>query len=255
MTTTPVGGPGGQPHHPDKAAATGPQATPSHDDQARFSKALDKSKDDSAADSPKSPTDYSRTASDPSALFRRREAPDQQQHRGQGDSRGRDSKPKDKHEEPTGGNAILQHMMPKHDDAKVDAPQPVQQASLNELVQQVADRIMVGNSGETGQAEVRISLKSDVLNGTEIRISENAGAYEVTFQADNKDIENFLAARQEEISTSLGERLDKEIRVAVTDRDGTPNQQGDQRGRQQGQGQPNDGRSRNQRSVEDEREG
>jgi type III secretion system needle length determinant len=255
MTTTPVGGPGGQPHHPDKPAA-GPQATPSHDDQARFSKALDKPKDDSAADSAKSPTDHSRMASDPSALFRRREAPDQHQQRGQGDSRGRDSKPKDKHEEPTGGNAILQHMMPKHADdaAKVDAPQPVQQASLNEMVQQVADRIMVGNSSETGQAEVRITLKNDVLGGTEIRISENAGAYEVTFQADNKDIENFLAARQEEISTALGERLDKEIKVAVTDRDGTPNQQGDDRGRQQGQGQPNDGRSRNQRSVEDERE-
>jgi hypothetical protein len=256
MTTTPVGT-GTTPHLPDKQTTPGPQATPSQDDAARFSKALDK-KDD--APDPKSPgarTDEQRvTSGDPSALFRRREAPEQQQ-RGHGDGRGRDSDKKERHEEPNPANAMLHHMQPKHaveETAPVAAPQPVMQSSLNDVVQQVADRILVGESADTGQAEVRITLKDSVLQGTEIRVTENAGAYEITFVADNKDVENFLANRQEQITTALGEKLDREIKVAVTDRDGTPNQQGDERGRQQGQGQPDDGRSRNQRSVEDERE-
>lgn len=254
MTTTPVGGTGSTPPPEKPATQNTPPATPSQDDAARFSKALDKPKD-TTSDSSRTQggSDY-RPMSDHSALFRRREAPEQQQH-GRGDSRGRDTEKKDKQEEGSPANAILQNMMPKDapvaETKAVDAPQPVQQ--LNDVVQQVADRILVGESSETGQAEVRITLKDSVLDGTEIRVTENAGAYEITFVADNKDIETFLANRQEQIATSLGEKLDKEIKVAVTDRDGTPNQQGDDRGRQN-QGQPGDGRSRNQRSVEDERE-
>ena len=259
MTTTPVGGTGNT-HPPEKPAQhNAQQPTPSQEDAARFSKALDKPKDSGPPDSTRSQggSDY-RPVNDHSALFRRREAPEQQQH-GRGDSRGRETEKtekKDRPEDTSPANAILQNMMPKPvqevDEAKaVDAPQPVQQ--LNDVVQQVADRILVGESSETGQAEVRITLKDNVLDGTEIRVSGNAGAYEITFVADNKDIETFLANRQEQITTALGEKLDKEIKVAVTDRDGTPNQQGDQRGRQN-QGQPGDGRSRNQRSVEDERD-
>jgi type III secretion system needle length determinant len=260
MTTIPIGGPGG-PHPPEKPGQqNNPSTTPSQEDALRFSKALDKPKDTGTTDSgkPQGGSDY-RPMGDHGALFRRREAPaQQQQQHGRGDSRGRDTEKKDRTEEGSPASAILQNMMPRHahdaDEIKaVDAPQPVQQ--LNEVVQQVADRILVGESSETGQSEVRIMLKDNVLDGTEIRVTENAGAYEVTFVADNKDIETFLANRQEQITTALGEKLDKEIKVAVTDRDGTPNQQGDERGRQQGQGQPGDGRSRNQRSVEDEREG
>jgi type III secretion system needle length determinant len=261
MTTTPVG-PSGPAHVPEKPAAhNAQQPTASQEDAARFSKALDnKPKDNAPSSEPARGNQGSSTMNDTSALFRRREAPEQQQQRGHGDNRGRDSdKTKEKDRpEANPANAILQNMMPKDavEEAKaVDAPQPVPQSSLNDVVQQVADRILVGESSETGQTEVRITLKDNVLNGTEIRISENAGAYEVTFVADNKDVENFLANRQEQLSTALGEKLDREIKVAVTDRDGTPNQQGDERGRQQGQGQPGDGRSRNQRSVEDEREG
>jgi len=255
MTTTPVGS-AGSTHPPEKPAANNPPTTPSQDDAARFSKALDKPKD-TGADPGRTQGSggEQRPMSDHSALFRRREAPEQQQH-GRGDSRGRETEKKDKREEGSPANAILQNMMAgpasEVDETKpVDAPQPVQQ--LNEVVQQVADRILVGESSDTGQAEVRITLKDSVLDGTEIRVTENAGAYEITFVADNKDIETFLANRQEQITTSLGEKLDKEIKVAVTDRDGTPNQQGDDRGRQN-QGQPGDGRSRNQRSVEDERD-
>ena len=141
---------------------------------------------------------------------------------------------------------------------RTEAPAPAARAesSLSEMVREVADRILVGEAGPSGQQEVRIILKDEVLGGTEIRIHEEGGATHITFVAADKDVENFLSSRQEEVATALGERLDREIRVAVTDRDGTPNQSADERGRdgQQGQDQPNDGRSRNRRSVRDERE-
>jgi hypothetical protein len=266
MTTTPVGPPTAP---PTEKPATAPTTTsaPSHDDQARFSKAL---KDDAGAKPASKDGDEPKVASDnPSSLFRRREAPDQQRGQDRGDSRGRDSdsasaraKNRSEHDRepaPPTGDAILRNLSGQTGD--VDQTQAVQRpaptdSSLSDMVNQVADRILVGQSSTTGQQEVRILLKDDVLGGTEIRVSENAGAYEITFVAENKDIENFLATRQEQISTALGEKLDKDIKVAVTDRDGTPNQQGDERGRQQGQGgQPNDGRSRNRRSVQDERQG
>jgi type III secretion system needle length determinant len=267
MTTIPPVGPGAA-HLPDKNSTTAKaHGTPSQEEAARFSKALDKPKDGGTSGSTKSQVGGDRTTSDnPSALFRRREGAEQYQGQsgGRGDSRGGDSrsrdseKTKERHDEPVSpGNAMLHNMQPK---SAVDETAPVEppsapNSSLSDMVQQVADRILVGDSGDTGQPEVRIMLKNEVLDGTEVRISENAGAYEITFVADNKDVENFLANRQEQISTALGEKLDREIKVAVTDRDGTPNQSGDERGRQQGQGQPDDGRSRNQRSVQDEREG
>jgi len=272
MTATPPVGPGGA-HIPDKTATAGKTpGTASQEDAARFSKALDKPKDATPSSSTKPQSGSDSTMSDnPSALFRRRESAEssQGQQGGRGDSRGNDSrsrdvdKPKQRSDEPeplaTPGNAMLDSLQPTstvEETATVERPS-APDTSLSDMVQQVADRILVGDSGDTGQPEVRIMLKNEVLDGTEIRISENAGAYEVTFVADNKDIENFLANRQEQISTALGERLDREIRVAVTDRDGTPNQSGDQRGRdgQQGQGQPDDGRSRNRRSVQDESAG
>jgi|RhiMethySRZTD1v2_1073278.scaffolds.fasta_scaffold385235_3 hypothetical protein len=265
MTTIPPVGPGGA-HPTDKASTTNKaHGTPSQEEAARFSKALDKPKDSGASGSTKPQAGDRTTSDNPSALFRRRESAEQYQGQsgGRGDSRGSDSRSRDsekikeRRDEPAPpGNAMLQSMQPKSEvDETAPVEPPAPNSSLSDMVQQVADRILVGDSGDTGQPEVRIMLKNEVLDGTEVRISENAGAYEITFVADNKDIENFLANRQEQISTSLGEKLDREIKVAVTDRDGTPNQSGDQRGRQQGQGQPDDGRSRNQRSVQDEREG
>jgi flagellar hook-length control protein FliK len=118
------------------------------------------------------------------------------------------------------------------------------------MIQEVAERILVGESGPGGQQEVRILLKDEVLGGTEIRMHEEGGALQLTFVAGTKDAENFLADRQQQIASALGERLDREVKVGVTDRDGAMSQQGEQRSAGD---QPNDGRSRNRRSVQDER--
>lgn len=116
------------------------------------------------------------------------------------------------------------------------------QATFSELVRDVAERILVGESGPAGQQEVRIVLKDEVLGGTEVRITEHEGAVQVTFVAGTKDAEQLLEAQREGISRALGERLDRDVRVEVTDREHADAQP------------QNDGRSRNRRSVPDERE-
>ena len=68
--------------------------------------------------------------------------------------------------------------------------------------------------------EVRITLKDEVLGGTEVRITEHEGAVQITFVAGTKDAEQLLETQREEISQALGERLGRDVRVTVTDREG-----------------------------------
>jgi type III secretion system needle length determinant len=145
----------------------------------------------------------------------------------------------------------LERQAPRAQEPQAVAPTPRAESTLSEMIQQVAERILVGESGPGGQQEVRILLKDDVLGGTEIRMHEEGGALHLTFVAATKDVENFLGDRQQQIANALGERLDREIRVGVTDRDGAMSQQVEQRNTSD---QPNDGRSRNRRFVQDERE-
>jgi type III secretion system needle length determinant len=92
-------------------------------------------------------------------------------------------------------------------------------ADLAEVVRAVADRMMVGASGPGGQQEVRIVLKNQVLGGTEIRLSEVEGSLQVHFLAGSPQAESLLRARRQEISSALGERLRRSVRVEVTDRE------------------------------------
>ncbi len=145
--------------------------------------------------------------------------------------------------------------------ADVELPQAVEtpqrrDQTLSELVSEVADRILVGASGPDGAKEVRILLKDDVLGGSEVRISEHAGAVRVTFVAGTKDAQAFLDNHRQDIASSLGERLDREVEVTVTGRDGTT---GDNSREGDGDQQPeaggdNDGRSHNRRDIRDEQE-
>jgi type III secretion system needle length determinant len=121
-------------------------------------------------------------------------------------------------------------------------------AALNDAVREIADRILVGQSSTTGQQEVRILLKSEVLGGTEVRVSEHAGAVEITFVAGTKDAEAFLQDRGAGMQEQLSQRLDREVRVNLVPADAP---MGDRR---QSAGDAPDGRSRNRRSVRDEQE-
>jgi type III secretion system needle length determinant len=132
------------------------------------------------------------------------------------------------------------------DAAPVTATPPA--TSMNEAVREIADRILVGQSATTGQQEVRILLKGDMLGGTEVRISEHAGAVEVTLVAPTKDVEIFLQERGDGMQAQLSQRLDREVRVDVVPAD-APMADADRSA-----GEQSDGRSRNRRSVRDEQE-
>lgn len=177
--------------------------------------------------------------------------------RGDGDAGGdgeSDDRDRDTSDEPEGvpdptqvrsaADAVLAGFRQRLEDTTVSAPAEAAhhpRATLSDLVRDVAERITVGESGPAGQQEVRIMLKDEVLGGTEVRITEHEGAIQITFVAGTKDAEQLLEGQREGFSHALGERLGRDVRVAVTDREGADAQS------------QNDGRSRNRRSVPDER--
>jgi type III secretion system needle length determinant len=260
----PTGGAGGTTAQQTQAKDN---VDPPQEDTNRFRDALGKK--DNSSSSNKNDSNSQQQSDNHSSLFRRRDQAENkgQQQSGDGQKQGggsdhgkSDSGKTTGAKEQIGQELMQQTMMQVQPQtmltdttAKIEAPPEVQQSSLNDMVNQIVDRITVGATGADGAQEVRIFLKDEVLGGTEIRISQNAGGdLEVTFVAPDKDIQDFLDARQGEIRTALGDKLKKDINVNVLDRDAAQNQQGDQRGQEQGQ--PDDGRSRNQRSVEDERQ-
>jgi hypothetical protein len=232
---------------------------PSPDDLERFREALDVStlggrevSGTSGADD-----DASRiSSSDPSSLFRRHEAADQQSDTS--DRRGkRDGERRNKSDDPTppsGAEAVLRNLNVEPAGAE-EAPPPVPNSTLSDMVNEVADRILVGQT-QSGSPEVRIQLKNEVLDGTEVRVAERDGGIGVTFVAATKDIENFLTTRAGDIATALGDRLQRDVRVEVTNNEAASAQAdtdrgqgqsggGQQGGRQQGEDQPRDGQSSN----------
>jgi type III secretion system needle length determinant len=110
--------------------------------------------------------------------------------------------------------------------------------SLDQIVQQVADRILIAPPG-SGAQEVRIQLKESVLPGVEIRIVQQGGQLQVQLVADSLRTQQMLAAHQDDLQRQLGAKLGEQpvvVRVEL-----------------EAGGQPDrDGRSRNQRSPAEE---
>lgn len=111
-------------------------------------------------------------------------------------------------------------------------------ASLDQIVQQVADRLLIAPPG-SGATEVRIQLKENVLPGVEIRIVQQGGQLQVQLVADSLRTQQLLAAHQDDLQRQLGAKLGEQpVVVSVELESG---------------GQPDrDGRSRNQRSLAEE---
>jgi type III secretion system needle length determinant len=137
------------------------------------------------------------------------------------------------------GDAILLGMS-RTAPAAVQDPAAMAGASLDNIVQQIADRILVSDPATSGGArEVRILLKESALPGTEIRILQEAGKLQVQFRTDNARVQELLLQNQSSLQTLLNERLEKhEVVVDVAM---------DSRGQD-----TNDGRSRQQRNLQEE---
>lgn len=113
--------------------------------------------------------------------------------------------------------------------------------ALDEIVQQLAARLLVSDSGGAVGGEVRILLKESVLAGTEIRIRRDQGEIQVIFLTASADAEQFLIEQRFSLQTLLGERLRDSVRVSV-ERDERERQRGQRQSDEQSQGETEDER-------------
>ncbi len=109
------------------------------------------------------------------------------------------------------------------------------------LTDKLVDRILV-SSPESGQAEVRIALKDDLLPGTEVRIQRaQDGSVSVQFVTDNPAAERMLGKEQlTSLQNALGQTLHTEVKVHTVRTDGSMSSEADSGGQQNpggGQGQ------------------
>ena len=84
------------------------------------------------------------------------------------------------------------------------------------FISSVADRILVATNNANGTAEVRISLKEDILPGTEVKIlleNDKLTVEFLTFSLNSKEV---LLSNKEILENHLKERLkDKDITVNI----------------------------------------
>ncbi|MGO0306416.1 type III secretion HpaP family protein [Endozoicomonas acroporae] len=117
-----------------------------------------------------------------------------------------------------------------------------QTSSVKEVeaaLQKMADQIQVSAKDAVNGAEVRISLKDNVLPGTEIRIQRHGGELTVTMNTTSAEAGNFLAQHEANLQKMLAERFSNDkVQVNI-------NMSG-------GDNQDSDGRSRNQYAAEDD---
>lgn len=127
---------------------------------------------------------------------------------------------------PQPGDAILaglfgQQVRQTEAPAGVGATAP---ASLDPgLTDKLVDRILVSAPDATGQTEVRLSLREDVLPGTEIRIQRaQDGSLHIQFVTDHPRAERALGAAQlTDLQQAIGQGLQVEVRVSTIRTDGS----------------------------------
>ena len=152
------------------------------------------------------------------------------------------------------GDAILAGLIGGVKEQQLQASAQVGGAARidGDLTSKLVDRILVSAADSKTGAEVRISLREDILPGTEIRIQRQAdGGLSVQFVTNDVRAEQMLGQRQlTELQNVLAQNLQVEVRVATIRTDGsmsadagTSGQHGQQRG-SGGQDQQQDGRSR-----------
>ena len=152
------------------------------------------------------------------------------------DSQGEQGKKKEQSQtkEPAApGDAILQSMGKGEATVKAAAPSAGNQ-TLESIVQQVADQMLVADAG-MGR-EVRIMLKDAVLPGTEVRISQLGGKMQIQFVTDSSKSQELLAQNQAALQERLTEKLSKHdvvVSVEMESQGHGDQPQGESRGKQE----------------------
>ena len=111
---------------------------------------------------------------------------------------------------------------------------------VNAALQKMADQIHVTAKSAVNGAEIRITMKDSVMPDTEIRIMRNAGELTVTLNTKSAEANNFMAAHEASLQKTLSEKFAGEKVNVNINMSGGDN--------------PEDGRSRNQYTNEDNNE-
>ncbi|MCW7554000.1 type III secretion HpaP family protein [Endozoicomonas gorgoniicola] len=145
------------------------------------------------------------------------------------------------------GNEKQEH--PLHTTREVQAPTSVTDIKaidkvsgpkeINEVINKLVDKIHVSAKDSINGAEVRITMKENILPGTEIRIQRMGGELTVTMNTTSADTHNFLAVNESSLLKSLNERFGDKVQVNIN---------------MSGGDQPGDGRSREQYEGEQEQD-
>lgn len=158
--------------------------------------------------------------------------------------RSADSKPTDDRPDPIPtaplalGDSILRSLQGRSNTESAPAtPSAAPDTTIGEIAEKVASRILVADRS-TGTPEVRITLNESFLNGAEVRVRQDGGQLVVELNSPNPESQAFLRERGNDLQQALQERLGGEVRVEIRSQDTARDQP--------------DGRSRQQRSVQDE---
>ena len=109
---------------------------------------------------------------------------------------------------------------------------------VNEVINKLVDRIHVSAKDSVNGSEIRITMKENILPGTEIRIQRMGGELTVTMNTTNSDTHNFLAVNESSLAKSLNERFGDKVQVNINLSSG--DQPDDGRSREQYQGEQDD---------------
>jgi type III secretion system needle length determinant len=134
------------------------------------------------------------------------------------------------------GDAILQALSggKTEEPARTEAP-----PALNQMIDEIADRVLVSEPGTTDHAEVRIQIKDSILPGTEVRIAEVNGELQISLHTESQQSFDLLNRHVEVLQSRLEQRLDgRHVAVQLS--------QGAQ------SGSDHQGRSRQQRDIIEE---
>ena len=112
---------------------------------------------------------------------------------------------------------------------------------INEVINKLVDKIHVSAKDVINGAEVRITMKENILPGTEIRIQRMGGELTVTMNTTSADTHNFLAVNEASLLKSLNERFGDKVQVNINLSGG--DQPGDGRSREQYEGEQEEGES------------
>jgi len=83
------------------------------------------------------------------------------------------------------------------------------------VIEETVSRLLVSSGSGTGDPEVRIRMKNDLLPGAELRLVERGGRLEVDFVATDPESAAWLAAQAGTLAAEISRRLRREVRVSV----------------------------------------